>query len=183
MREKFLDMYIEFIEKKFYFHSFWVRATFLRMVINTSIYSLSFAGIAAWLIWPKYVWVWAVLLAIVLIVNTLRDFLPFSRQIFALNMYMPELDSIINNVDHSWGEIDSMDESSINNAEFKFRDQYLTIGNRYLLNVSFSLSKALMKKAVEERKAYFLRLYNMKDQNAAKETKETSAPPPEVIAP
>ena len=163
MKDKYWDMYTQFIDEKFYYNLYRNSSAIWRTVIDIFVYVTSFGSIAAWLIWPKYPLIWATILIISQIINVVREFLPFSRRINALDFFMPELDSLINFVDHTWAEIDliKLDDVTIVESEFNYRNQYLMLENKYLQNVTYLNSKKFRNKAVEERKAYFKRLYNI----------------------
>jgi hypothetical protein len=67
----------------------------------------SSAGIAAWVIWKEYAFVWGFIIALSQVADALKDVFPFARKYKAASVYSMTIDNLFNDVQLEWDNISS----------------------------------------------------------------------------
>jgi hypothetical protein len=67
----------------------------------------SSAGIAAWVIWKEYAFVWGFIIALSQVADALKDVFPFARKHKAACVYSMTIDNLFNDVQLEWENISS----------------------------------------------------------------------------
>jgi hypothetical protein len=165
MRDKYWAMYCEFVDSKFYYWHYRDCATCKNNIINTFLCIASFSGIASWLIWKQISWVWAIIVGVSQVASAIRGLLPYSNQISSISLFIPEIDLLINEVDHDWYSVDrnKLDDDEINNLIFDYKKRFSLLEHKYINNTNFSRIKCCENKAIKDRELYFFQHYDIED--------------------
>ncbi|MPM63545.1 hypothetical protein SDC9_110425 [bioreactor metagenome] len=99
--------------------------------INIFLAITSSSSIAAWAIWNKYGFVWALLIALSQVVTAIKPQLPFSKRLETLCKISNQLQILFNKADYNWYKVSNgeLAEEQINDLLFELKKQYIdTIG-------------------------------------------------------
>lgn len=107
----------------------------------------SSASIAAWVIWEKIGFVWASFVAASQVVNAIRPWLPFSKQIELFSHIIPEIQYLFNDMEKAYYDVA--------NGHLTSREIHeLTIGFR---NRKSNLTKSLIEETIPQDGKLFLK--------------------------
>lgn len=161
MRDKYWAMYIELIDSKYYYWHYRARSTFWDNVINAVSLLTTAYGITSWALWKQFYVAWAVLVGTAQVLSTMRPILPFSRRIIDTNFLFPDLDELVNEVDHDWDKIDSLSDLEISDLIYAYNQKYIKLENKYAKGADFPRNKCCQEKAVRDRANYFKQHYDV----------------------
>lgn len=125
--------------------------------INVFVAITSSSSIAAWAIWNRYSFLWALLIAISQVIVAIKPHLPFSKRIEILSRVSALLQTLFNKADYQWYKISNGDlsESEINDILFDLRRQYLETVERELSTISLPEKEVLKKIADLKVESFF----------------------------
>lgn len=157
MREKYWNYYTTTKYELLYFYEYlnnsykWLRS------LDSFLAVASCSSIAAWAVWDEIPVVWAVIIAASQVVSALKQFMPYSRRIQALNDLIPRLEGVVNRIDHEWFKVDSneLTDDQINDLIFSFKKECTDLGNKYLTGVYFPDREDLRSAAQNKAECFF----------------------------
>lgn len=125
--------------------------------INVFVAITSSSSIAAWAIWNRYSFLWALLIAISQVIVAIKPHLPFSKRIEILSRVSALLQTLFNKADYQWYKISNGDlsESEINDILFDLRRQYLETVEKELSTISLPEKEVLKKIADLKVESFF----------------------------
>lgn len=175
MRNRFWGMYQSIVYKKNVFEEIRRRAELWFFLSRVVFALVSIASVLAWSVSKSMPVLWACLIAGAQIAQSLVDFLPWANQIRALKFLLPEMISLIWEIDKDWmrienGELWDDDElfSLISGYEKRFSD----LEAKYTNDVWFYALKSVKTAADKETDAYFnIRYSTEKGSDADEQTK------------
>jgi hypothetical protein len=164
MRDKYWAMYAKLVDAKYYYWHYRNHATFGDLAINIFLCVTSISGIASWMIWRQFPWVWAIVVGAAQVANAIRGFLPFKKQKEAVISFAPELEHLINEVERSWNLINlGIPDSEIVQMIFEYNEMFTSIENKYINEIYFPVNKRLLNKSSKDRIAYFFQIYDIEE--------------------
>lgn len=185
MRNRFWGMYQSIVYKKNVFEEIRRRAELSLFVARALFALVSILSVLAWSISKSMPVLWACLIAGAQVVQSLVDFLPWSNQIRALKFLLPDLISMIWEIDKDWMRIengDLWDEDELFHLISGYEKRFSELEAKYTNDVWIYALKSVKSSAEEETDAYFkIRYSNKKGSDADEQTKtESDAQEPET---
>lgn len=170
MRDKYWALYTYLVDCKFYYWHYREHSTFWDTAINLFLCITSVGGIATWAVWKQLPWLWAIIVAASQLINSFRKYLPFSKRITSVTMLLPELDGLINEIDHVWDKVDTgMEDEEISDAVYQFNCRYTELEYKYAKDSYFPRKKRCEKESLVDRENYFFQKYGIKKSEKFKE--------------
>lgn len=125
--------------------------------INVFVAITSSSSIAAWAIWSRYSFLWALLIAMSQVIVAIKPHLPFSKRIETLSRVSTLLQTLFNKADYQWYKISNGDlsESEINDSLFDLRRQYLETVGKELSIISLPEKEALKRTSDSKVTSFF----------------------------
>ncbi len=114
----------------------------------------SMAGVSGLWFWDKFPHIWSIVAAIVQIVSASTFLMPYSEQIWAIGRLLPELDLLLNCVEHDWNICDTKSETEIADLIFDYTKQQHCLEQRYIGSMYLPPSNHCRKKAIEDQKMF-----------------------------
>lgn len=175
LKEKYFAMYSSFIDAKYYYWYYRQRSVGWDNLINIILSITSIGGIGAWTVWRQLPFVWAAIVGMSQIINAFRKFLPFSGQISATNSLIPEIDMLVNDVDHDYFKVlNDLYDNEINELIFQYNKRFIALENRLTKGSNFPMNKKCFKKAEIDRENYFYQAYEYCENQTREEAAVTN---------
>ncbi len=162
MRTKFWNMYLQTKADYDYFSEYTRIARRWNNGISIFLAFTSTASIAAWSIWESVPLLWTALIVAAQVVSLLKPYLPFEKRISTAGYYLPELQSILNSIDHYFSDIDISERSDkdINDTILEYSNKLTVLENKYSLLVAiFPCNEKIMRKSEIRTEAFFKQRY------------------------
>jgi hypothetical protein len=123
----------------------------------------SSAGIAAWVIWRQFAFVWAAIIAASQLADALKDVFPFAKRHKAACEYAVKLDNLFIDVQFEWENIDSGRHSAIEVRKrlHQLRKLLKESEQRYFPD-GLATHKEFLVQAKREAEEYFKSKYDVK---------------------
>lgn len=104
--------------------------------INVILAIASCSSIGAWAIWSTAAMVWGGIIAISQVINTIKDYLPYSNRKKYLNELHSELAELLNEYEYKWLSVadGNMTSHEINDILFSLRKKKQRIHKKYLVS-------------------------------------------------
>lgn len=131
--------------------------------INVFTSITSYAGVAGWLVWQQYPFLWAIILGCSQTIFAISHLLPWQERITKINYFLPKLQALNLEVQHGWENIENMSAEDISKLIFNFQNKYLVLEQEYIGFTSFPHRKTCADKANAELKAYINYFYNIEE--------------------
>lgn len=140
----YLDLYVESSYK-------WERR------INIFSALVSSTSIAAWAIWTKFAYFWAVIIAAFQVLTVVKEFLPYSKRLKTLVPFMEELKFLYNRMEGNWFEVSSgeLDDAEMNKMLYEFKTHFTKMENKYFKEIILLESKKIREIADIKTDEYF----------------------------
>lgn len=178
MRNRFWGMYQSIVYKKNVFEEIRRRAEISLFVSRVLFALVSILSVLAWSISKSMPVLWACLIAGAQIVQSLVDFLPWSNQIRALKFLLPELISLIWEIDKDWMRIENGDlwnEDELFHLIAGYEKRFSELEAKYTNDVWIYALKSVKSSAEKETDAYFKIRYFTTEGSDADERSETES--------
>lgn len=111
MRELFWNMYQDIAFKKYYYEEHQRRSARLLFIARAVCAVVSISSAVAWSISRSLPLLWALLIALAQITQTLLNDLPWSEQLACLRYLVPDLSKLLSNIDRDWMAQDFLGET------------------------------------------------------------------------
>lgn len=158
MREqKFWPLYVKVVYSERYFFYYRERALRRDRCIKFFLCAASLSSIASLALWNKVPLMWAVVSAVAQLLSAMAYLIPYSDQINALNNLLPELGTLIDQIDYHWDRIgisEEITDAEINSLVLDLNMEFTALENRYTKGIPFSPSKKCEKKAISDRENF-----------------------------
>lgn len=121
----------------------------------------SSASIGAWVIWQKYSFVWASIIALSQVVNALKPFLPYKSRLKALNGLSHDLEELCIQVEMRWYDVSGghITAEEINKLQYDFRLKKLKAYKKHLGDFVLPHNPAYLKTAEDRASQHFTNYY------------------------
>lgn len=175
VRNRFWGMYQSIVYKKNVFEAIRRRAEFWFFLVRVLFALISILSVLAWSISKSMPVLWACLIAGAQVVQSLVSFLPWSNQIRTLKSLLPQLISLIWEIDKDWMRIDNgdlWDEDDVFSLISDYEKRFSELETKYTNDVWFYALKSVKAAAEKETDAYFkIRYSTEKGSDADEQTK------------
>ena len=160
---RYWAFFTELYETHRYYWYYRERARMIDRCVSIFLSVVSLAGVASWAIWAQHKVGWAVVIAVAQILSAASPHMPFSQQAHTITFLLPELELLIQEVKLKWETICSyeMPSSEIAALTFEYARQLSVIEQKYVSGPDYSVVNSCLKKAEQDRKAYFAANYNI----------------------
>ncbi|MBE6831685.1 MAG: hypothetical protein E7519_15915 [Ruminococcaceae bacterium] len=161
MRDKYWAMYTSIKHDEYYYESYQIRAKRINALINGFCLLLSVGSVASWGIWGKIPIFWALLIGMSQIVSTLKPLFPFSNQIIATKYLLPELRSLLNDIDFDWNITHLLSDKEVLKLIYKYNKKFDKLELKYINQDYFPFVKSCDDDAEKESKKFFYHTYDV----------------------
>lgn len=129
--------------------------------INIFLACTSSTAIAGWVVWQRFGFLWALLIAGAQVVNAIRPWIPYSRRLKALMGLAPELGALAITAEREWFDVaaGSMTEAEIHAGYIELKARRHEVMRSALADVRLPENRVLVAAADAAAAAYFLRRY------------------------
>ena len=157
MRDKYWAYYTRTKYELQYFYAYLNDSYKWLKYIESFLAIMSSSSIAAWAIWSEIPFVWAFIIAVSQVVTALKQYLPYSKRIQALNGLLPKLDNVLNRIDHNWFNVENgqITDEQINDLIFNFKKECADLSNKHLTGIYLPERDDLRKSAETETECFF----------------------------
>jgi ElaB/YqjD/DUF883 family membrane-anchored ribosome-binding protein len=153
-RNRYWYAFAEMLYRKYYIESYKQMIASINQLISAFLLLTSSSGIAAWWIWKQYAHIWSALLGFAQVLSLIMPLFHFQEQIVSINYCLPELETLLNDMEKMWQSIDSISECEIIKKQAKFENRFKDLECKYLSTLRDS--KHCQKIAMDKRDAYLL---------------------------
>lgn len=117
----------------------------------------SSGSIAAWAIWQRWIFGWAVIIAASQVINAVKGYLPYSARLKNIEQAQKPLKLLYNKIEYSWLSVQSgeLTEKQINELLYEFQREYIEIESQVSNGDIFLGSKKMRERAKEQTELYF----------------------------
>lgn len=157
MRDRFIGMYQSILYKKNVYEEVRRRSEKLLFWVRFTCAVISILSVLVWSIAKSMPVLWACLIASAQIAQTLIDQLPWSAQIRALQFLVPDLISLLCEIDKDWMRIDYgdlSDDAVLLDMVAQYEKRFCDLEAKYTNNVWFPISNSIREAADKETDAY-----------------------------
>lgn len=163
-RRRFYSMYytVKYKEQQcsiyhriYYNRNLWYSATTVLASIFCSLFWSIFQSLSA---------LWACLIAASQLAQAAKDLLPWSQRLTALEYFLPDVRSLLLDIEDTWNRIDFNDEqwdtNAINEKRSQYDHAYGELEAKYIGLFDFPWSKAINEEATTETNIFFNNRYH-----------------------
>lgn len=168
-------MYITVYRAERYYWYYREYAIFWNNIIQVFLLATALSGVAGLWIWSKIPAIWAVVAGASQVLGAAAYLLPQSDQIRALNYLLPELQELLNQIDHDWNLIDLPDppsDAELNDRILTYNNKYAELENKYTNGTPFPRKKWVEQTAEKDRNNYLLSHFGVSVEEETKNAKE-----------
>ena len=121
----------------------------------------SSSSIAAWAVWQKYSFIWALVIALSQVITAIKGFLPYETRLKLLTSLLSELEELLNFTETNWYYVSngSLTEREIHELQFETRRKKTKAIHEHLGSNSLPEKPKFHKKAVESANVYINNFY------------------------
>jgi hypothetical protein len=177
------DSFLEYIGAWRYKYIYGVRFSEITERIESSLSTfcavIGSASIAAWAFWKEYAIVWAVLVGLTQLIQTIRPYMPFRDRIIRLKRALPELASILNDMEDDWDRYQMNSDAKPEECGLlliKYRRLLLQLSERSAFESSTPVYKCVRKRAEEEYEQHCSLFYKTKEWRQVDAGTSTNTP-------
>lgn len=121
----------------------------------------SSGSIAGWAIWQHISFVWGGIIAASQIVNSVKEYLPYSKRLKALQGITNDLEALFLNFESRWFDVaeGNLTNEEIHKMHMMFKEQRRLIIQKHLGVNPLPHKEHFMRKAIESTRLYFSNSY------------------------
>ena len=162
MHDRFWGTYQSIVFKKCYYEEHQRRSECLLFHAKTPCAVVSILSVLIWSVSRSMPILWACLIALAQIAQTMIGFIPWSEQLNALRYLIPDLNALIVDIDADWMRLHYTDDA--NNDEFikkaaQYERRFFETENRFTDGVWFPVVKSVVANAEQSSDNYFRMRY------------------------
>lgn len=118
---------------------------------------MSSSSIAAWAIWQKYAFLWALLIAILQVINAVKAYIPYGTTLKNIASSQKNMKLLYNKMEHNWFQVQSgvLSEAQINEMLYDYKNEYVEIENEIFKDGVHLTNKKLVKQADDRTNTFF----------------------------
>lgn len=172
MREQFWKLLESAYRTERYYWYYRQRANFLNNLVQVVLLASAMSGVAGLWIWNIIPEVWAFVAMVTQLLSAAAYLLPQSNQIRALDYLLPELQLLLNRIEHDWNSIDLPgvpSDAEINDLILRYNNELTALENKYTGGISFSVCRRAEELAEADCKKYKFVQYNVEQFDVIEE--------------
>lgn len=151
MRELFWNMYQDIAYKKYYYEEHQRRSERLLFIARAACAVVSISSAVIWSIAQSMPILWALLIALAQIAQTMLNDLPWAEQLACLKYLVPELSKLLAEIDRDWMTQDYLglsDEELITKIH-QYDDRFFALEDKYTSGVWFPVIQSVTDAATK----------------------------------
>lgn len=154
MREKYWSLYERVTYQERYYWYYRQSSIFRDRIVKVILIIGSISGFSSLPFWDEISAIWAVVVLAIQVLSACAYLLPYSDQITSINYLAPELQHLLNRVDHDWDTLPSLTPAEINKLVLKYNTELADLENKYTQGISFPVRTRVQKKALADCEKY-----------------------------
>ena len=162
MNERFWGTYQSIVFKKCYYEEHQRRSERLLFWAKAVCATVSILSALIWSVSRSMPILWACLIALAQIAQTMLGFVPWSQQLSALRYLIPELNALIVDIDADWMRLhytDKADDEEFIQKTAQHERRFFEAESRFAEGMWFPVVKSVVKNAEKSADSYFLLRY------------------------
>lgn len=148
----YLDIYLEKTEK-------------FENSINIFLAITSSSSICGWVIWQKYGFVWAIIIAASQLVTAIKMYLPYKQRLKILSGLIHEFEELLHYCELKWYDVSEgkLTEEEIHNLQFEIRKRKNRSLKKHVGSTTLPEKNKYFEMALESANTYFDNFYPIKE--------------------
>lgn len=158
MLNRFWGTYQSIVFKKCFFEEHQRRSEILLFWAKVICAAVSILSVLAWSVSKSLPALWASLIALAQLAQTMLGYIPWAQQLNALCYLLPDLNLLIADLDADWLRLsqgESEDPAALTEKSAFYERKYFELENRFTVGVWFPVTKSVVAAAETSRKDYF----------------------------
>lgn len=157
MRDRYFSMYQSIKYKECFYAAHQEKARKLYSAYTIIMAMLSIFSVLLWSISKTLPLLWAVVIAAAQFAQALSSYLPWAKQLGALQYLMPELAQLLLDIDHDWLALDlnRYPDARILKLISVYEGRFEALEKQFANDVDFARTKGILKKAELDQRTYF----------------------------
>ncbi|MDD5065219.1 MAG: hypothetical protein PHQ35_10745 [Phycisphaerae bacterium] len=146
-----------------YLELYMEQSEFIDKTINIFLGITSSSSICGWVIWQKYSFVWAVIIAISQLVGAIKQFLPYQTRLKAVSGILRDFEELLIIAEMKWFDVSegNLTEEEINKLQFDIRSKKTKALRKHLEINTLPTKGKLLKKAKQLAETYIKNFYGV----------------------
>lgn len=173
-RKKFWEIYQRLVFVRYYYEAYKIYSARIDRAIKIFLCAVSLAGIGSLWFWSSFNHAWKLILAFAQLLSAISYMLPYSKQVQVLDLLLPDLEYLINQVDRDWDAIDSMSSSAINDLVFQYQNRLSDMENKYVGTTLFPDNRHCIKIAENKKKKFNYQRFDIVETISLKEEEKNA---------
>lgn len=130
-------------------------------IINMFLAIASSSSIAGWVIWQPFSFIWAAIIASSHVLNSIKQYLPYTKRLKALQSLSNELEALFIQMESDWYKVSEgeLTEKEINSLQMKYKEKIRQATQKHLGTSSLPKNKKLLDESKTSAKAYLDNFY------------------------
>lgn len=149
MRELFWNMYQDILFRKCYYEEHQRRSEKLLFIARAVCAMVSIASVVIWSIARSMPVLWALLIAVAQVAQTLLNDLPWANQLACLKYFLPDLLKMVAEIEQDWMSLDYLgatDESLVSRIH-EYTERFFAMESKYTTGIWFPAVKSVVHAA------------------------------------
>jgi hypothetical protein len=157
MQQKYWNNMVQVKSSEFYLDIYLDNSYRWNQVINVFSAIASSSSIACWTIWKDFSYVWAVIIAVSQVINTIKEFFPYNKMLKLLPPFLADVKSFYIKTEKDWYNVagGEMTEDDINTLLYSYKEEFSEIEGKYLKDDVLIEKTRYMKEADQKTELYF----------------------------
>ena len=168
-------MYITIYRSERYYWHYRQNAIFWNNAVQFFLLATALSGVAGLWIWSKIPDIWAIVVGVSQVLGAVTYLFPQAGQIHSLNYLLPELQELLNQIEHDWNMIDLQNppsDSELNDLILMYSNKYAELENKYLSGTPFPRKKKIIKYADADCENYMLSHFGVSIEEDSKNVRK-----------
>lgn len=163
MRDRYWSYFVSIKHKYFYYIAFQTLYSRINWCITAFLALTTLSCVAVWNIWDKIPIVWAMLICMSQVIQALFPKLPYNDLLISVKFIIPEVDSLLMDIEHDWLYIDihKPSDDDILSMLHKYDQRYHELTNQFFSGTFLPDIQYCSKKAEDNCKNYFATNYQV----------------------
>ena len=120
----------------------------------------SSASVAGWALWTHVPWLWSTIIVLSQIVQIIKPFLPYEKNMDALKYLIPELSSLVIELENTWRKTRYSSPDELSDLLRQYRNRYNRMEMKYLGTSIIPRIERVDQDATESSQLFFSTNYN-----------------------
>lgn len=159
---RYFNFMVQIKFANFYMDHYVEASSKMQKRINIFLALVSSSAIGGWLIWDKYKFLWAIMIALYQVFTIINKYLQYEKRTVLGKKYIDSLNSLFHRMEYQWYDIaeGNFESNEINELLYKYQKEYIQLERKYLTDGVFPFHKKYKKKADEKTAHFFENRYS-----------------------